>query len=234
MRLGNSSEFRHFEHGMLGVLLAGALCSSLVDLLMGWPEPESVADSRATYLIVLVLGAMTVAMLPVRQRRGNILKGVTLRVALMAAVAVPMALVLRRNSNTFYTAPSLIDGMIALLVLHLVSRLMRWIAVELRESFVVVKPIGAASPTTRSLRRILLAPQRPRTHKFTLPAVSLADGLASVSAWMLLAFWILVALERRHVASGALVFTATLLVLECAMLIPDTLAACGLLPRGLH
>ena len=72
---------------------------------------------------------------------------------------------------------------------------------------------------------------RAHTHGVTLPAIVLADGFASVSAWSLLAFWVLVWLEHRHVASVVLVFTGVLLLLACAVLIPDTLAGRGLLPR---
>ncbi|MEO7456930.1 MAG: hypothetical protein ABIY52_11765 [Gemmatimonadaceae bacterium] len=178
---------------MLGVLLAGALASSVV------------AGLAVTHIVlgVVIACSVVVGMLPVRQRGGSVVAGAALRVLWIALAAVVIARVLEQSANTFYTAASLLDGMLALLVLHLLSRVMRWVAVEMRDS--------AA----------------------TLPAVALADALASVSAWMLLAFWVLVVLERRHVASVALVFTGTLLVLECAMLIPDALAACGLLPRGL-
>lgn len=83
-----------------------------------------------------------------------------------------------------------------------------------------------------SAARVLRWLARPHAHHVTLPAVVLADTLASVSAWSLLGFWVLVASEHRHVASGVLVFTAILLLLAFAILIPDSLAGRGLLPRS--
>jgi hypothetical protein len=80
---------------------------------------------------------------------------------------------------------------------------------------------------------VIVTPQRPRARRPTLPSIALADALASVSAWSLVVFWLLVALEHRHIASGVLVFTGVLLVLACIILIPDTLAGRGLLPRGI-
>ena len=224
---------RHFEHAMLGILLAGALGSSVLGQALGWSGAGAGKLPDFVQVVVLVAGATAVSLLPVRQRGESLLVGAAFRLAAIVTAAVVMALVLDHRENTFYTAPSLVDGMIALLVLHLVSRVMRWIAVEYRESFLVIRPLDSGLPPSHRLRRLLFTPQRPRVRALTLPAVALADALASVSAWMLLAFWVLVAMERRHLASAVLVFTCTLLVLECAMLIPDTLAGIGILPRGL-
>ncbi len=79
--------------------------------------------------------------------------------------------------------------------------------------------------------RVMRRLARPLTPHVTLPAIALADGLASVSAWSMLAFWVLVWLEHRHVASGVLVFSGVLLLLACGVLIPDSLAGRGFLPR---
>ncbi len=229
-----SAKMRYFEHGMLGVLLAAALASSAVGQLLGWPDDASLGLPRGAKLAVLLTGAVAVALLPVRQRGESLVRDTLLRLGAIALAAVPIAIVVRRASNTFYTAPSLIDGMVFLLVLHLASRLMRRVAVMVRETYFVVPAGTARAPYGQRLRHLLLPPQKPRSRALTLPAVALADALASVAAWSLLAFWILVALERRHVASAVVMFACTLLVLECAVLIPDSLAGAGYLPRGLH
>lgn len=229
-----SAKMRYFEHGMLGVLLAAALASSAVGQLLGWPDDASLGLPRGAKLTVLLIGAVAVALLPVRQRGESLVRDTLLRLGAIALAAVPIAWALRRASNTFYTAPSLIDGMVLLLVLHLSSRIMRRVAVAVRETYFVVPVDAPVARRGERLRQLLIPPRRPRSRALTLPAVALADALASVAAWSLLAFWILVALERRHVASAVVMFTCTLLVLECAILIPDTLAAAGYLPRGLH
>lgn len=143
------------------------------------------------------------------------------------------AFILERSANAFYTAPSLMDGMLALLLLHVGARVQRRYAVRYRANYLIVQPAAPGPALSRRIRHSAPTPPSARFRRITFPAVALADGLASVSAWSLLAFWVLVALEHRHVASGVLVFTCGLLVLACFILIPDTLAGRGVLPRAL-
>ena len=214
---------------MLGALLAGALVSPVVMSLRGWSESPPVP----LLFVVLLSIAGVAASLKLRHRNRYAMASFVLRVSGIVVAATSIAFILRRGTNAFYTTSSLLDGTVALLLLHIGSRVMRWTAVVNRDDYLVVPPNTRSAPLSRLLRRFFLAsgPLDSR-RRVTLPAVALADGLASVSAWSLVAFWTLVTLERRHVASLFLLFISALLVLECVILIPDTLAGWGLLPRA--
>ncbi len=198
---------------MLGALLAGALLSPIATALSGRTEPT---EFRVPLMVVLSIAAV-VASVRLRHRSPDALAAFVGRATSIAIAAGVIAIILERGTNAFYTSLSLLDGTAALLILHVASRAMRWIAVEYRDNF--------------RLGRHSTASGRQRTRGVSLPAVALADGLASVSAWSLLGFWSLVALQHRHVASLVLITVAVMLLLECIILIPDTLAGWGLLPR---
>lgn len=200
---------------------------------MGWSGPTPLNIPLPLHLTILLGVAAVIASLRLRHRVENTLTAYVVRGGALIAAAGVIAVILQRGVNTFYTAPSLLGGMATLLVMHFCARGMRWLAVDARESLLAVSPIAASAPATGGRLRLIAALRRPRARRLTLPAVALADALASVSAWSLLAFWILVALAHRHVASGMLMLTSAMLVLASVVLSPDTLAGRGLLPRGL-
>ena len=191
---------RKFEHALLWSLLVGALASPVVARVNQWSQSWPVDLRHRLYLIALIGCAAALISLRLQHRVQVTIATAIVRLGAVAAAASVIAIILERRANAFYTAPSLIEGMALLLVLHIAARTMCRIA-------------------------------RPRTQHLTLPAIALADGLASVSAWSMLAFWVLVWLEHRHVASAVLVFAGVLLVLACGVLIPDSLAGRGFLPR---
>ena len=226
------SAIRHFEHSMLGALLLGALFSPVVAVMTGWMGPTLLGVPLRVLFTTLLGVAAAVVSLRLRHQAENPMATMVVSVGIIAATAIPITFILPRSADAFNTAPSLMTGMAGLLALHVVSRVMRWIAVRRREDYLVVWPEADTAPPTRRRDPLGPTPQRSRAQRVTLPAVALADGLASVSAWTLLVFWMLVASEHRHYASGILVFASILLALECVILIPDTLAGWGMLPRG--
>ena len=191
---------RRFEHALLWSLLVGALVSPIAGRFDRLPRPWPLNVPPRFYLLVLIGCAAVLMSLRLRHGAQTAIALAIVRLGAITAAASVIATILRRSANAFYTAPSLMEGMAVLLVLHIAARTMCRIA-------------------------------RPRTSHVTLPAIALADGLASVSAWSMLAFWVLVWLEHRHIASGVLVFTGALLLLACGVLIPDSLAGRGFLPR---
>ncbi len=229
MPLVSRATVRHIEHSTLGALLAGALVSPVIMSLLGWSEPPPIPLPFVVLLSIAAVGAS----LKLRHRNRYAMASFVLRVSGIVVAAGSIAFILQRGTNAFYTSLSLLEGTVALLTLHVGSRVMRWTAVVNRDDYLVVPLNARRAPLSRLLSRFFLAtgPLDSR-RRVTIPAVALADGLASVSAWSLLAFWTLVTLEHRHVASLFLLFVSVLLVLECIILIPDTLAGWGLLPRA--
>ncbi len=217
-----------FELALLGVLLAGTLLSPVASIVVF----GSASDARHRVSTLVFAAAAVAATFVLRARATDTRLAFSIRLLATAGVAVPIALVLDKGVNAFYTSRSLVGGMLVLLVLHVLTRLMRYVAAAYREDYVTISPTMQPAPTTRGRFSIVIAPQRPRVWRVTLPAVVLADAISSVSAWSLLVFWVLVAIERRHAASLVLVFVSVLLMLEWIILIPDTLAGWGLLPRA--
>ncbi|MGZ5228342.1 MAG: hypothetical protein ACXWCS_29650 [Burkholderiales bacterium] len=227
------STVRHAEHALLQALLSGALLSPIIAAMVGWADTDLRHLSLPAYLGALLGIAAAIASPHYREQQHHPLKAYMAALGAMIAASVCEAFILERNANAFYTVPSLMDGIIALLVLYAGSRVQRWYAVRYRANYLILEPTVSGAASSRGVRRSTPAEPMLGFQRVTLPAVALADALASVSAWSMLAFWVLVALEHRHVASGILVFTGGLLVLACFVLIPDTLAARGVLPRGL-
>lgn len=227
------STMRHAEHALLQALLSGALLSPIIAAIVGWSGADLHNLPMRAYLSAMLGIAAAIASPHFREQTQHPLQAYVAALGAMVAAAVCEAFILERNANAFYTAPSLMDGMLALLLLHVGARLQRRYAVRYRAEYLILQPAAPGSALMRRFRRSTPMPPSARYRRITLPAVALADALASVSAWSLLAFWGLVALEHRHVASGVLVFTCGLLVLACFVLIPDTLAGRGVLPRGL-
>ncbi|MEO8622415.1 MAG: hypothetical protein ABI625_15190 [bacterium] len=228
-----SPALRRFEHALLDALLLGGLFSPVAWAFVGTSGRMVLNLPTRVAIAIALCGATIVASVRLEHRAQNLVAAAVVKLGAVTAAAVAIALVLEFAANSFYTAPALMDGMAALLVVRVIASVLRWRAVVRREKYVVMSRPNVEASNVRPRRHLTLVPNGPRARPMALPSVALADALASVSAWSLLAFWILVALEHRHIASVVLVFTSVLLVLACVILIPDALAGQGLLPRGM-
>ena len=220
------------QRSTLSVLLFASVLSPVAATAMGWPLFAPPTSAIAT-VVAAVLGAVTLRLS--HQSLGWRLLGVALAVAL----AVPFAAILRAESNAFYTSSALFGGMIVLLMLYVASRVLRHVVVR-DESLAVEEPVAPLAPPApvvgglehlppNEIRvvhpgRTAVTPRVPGARPGGVPAVALGDALAVVGAWLIVFFWVLVALGHRHVASGALLLLGALLAMRCLTLLPEALA----------
>lgn len=219
------------QRSTLSVLLFASVLSPLAATAMGWPlfaRPTSVIAT----VVAAGLGAVTVRL------SHQSLGWRTLGVALAVALAVPFAAILRAATNAFYTSSALFGGMILLLMLYVASRVLRHVVVR-DESQAVEEPVASLAPPApvvaglehlppNEIRVVQthgsVAPRMSGARPGGVPAVALGDTLAVIGAWLIVLFWVLVALGHRHFASGALLLLGALLAMRCLTLLPEALA----------
>ena len=225
--------FRRFRRGALGVLLFAAVLSPIGSGELGGPA----------YARPLALAALAVAMVG-----GGVMRRIArpkaaagaLYVLLTLVMSMPLATVLREQANPFYTPGALLGGMLILLFLHVGAAAMRHLSVvedaTRPNDPAICWPAERLFPggverlppheirVVRSSRQVDVAgrvlPREPADS-----GTALDDLLADAAAWLLFAFWILVALGRRHVASGALLVVGAILLARCFALLPNVLVS---------
>ena len=227
-----TGSFRRFRQGALGVLLFGAVLSPAVAELLGRPAYPRTVTAAATS-VALVLAAVMRRSSQRRVAAGALYAGLAL------VAAVPLAIVQIEQRNAFYTSGALLGGMVILLGLHVAAVAMRRVGMRDDES-----PPDAMA-TALSADRLLLGgverlpPNEIRvvrtSHTFDPDelgrwrqradaAPTLDDALADTAAWLLVAFWLLVALGRRHVASVIVLLIGAIFTVRCLVLLPGVLA----------
>lgn len=220
------------QRSTLSVLLFASVLSPVAATAVGWPLFAPPTSVIAT-VVAAALGAVTLRLS--HQSLGWRMLGVALAVAL----AVPFAAILRAESNAFYTSSALFGGMILLLMLYVASRVLRHVVVR-DESLASEEPVPTLVPAASVVTGLehlppneirvvhpgqaAVAPRVPGARPGGVPAVALGDGLAVAGAWLIVAFWVLVALGHRHFASGALLLLGALLAMRCVTLLPEALA----------
>lgn len=220
------------QRGTLSVLLFASVLSPVAARIVGWPLFAPPTSAIAT-IVAVVLGVVTLRLS--HQSRSWRVLGVTL--ALM--MAVPFAAILSAQSNAFYTSSALFGGMILLLMLYVASRALRHIVVR-DEWQAIAEPattLAPAAPVVAGLEHLppneirvvhagrgAAVPRVSGARPGGVPAIALGDTLAVAGAWLIVLFWILVALGHRHVASGALLLLGALLTMRCLTLLPEAVA----------
>ncbi len=218
------------QRSTLSVLLFASVLSPVAATAVGWPLFAR-PTSAIALLVTTALGAVTLRIS--HQSLGWRMVGVALAVAL----AVPFAAILRAESNAFYTSSALFGGMTLLLMLYVASRALRHVVVR-DESLAVEEPAPSLAPPTpvvaglehlppneiRVVHTRAAAVLRSAAAPGGVPAVALGDTLAVLGAWLIVLFWVLVALGHRHVASGALLLLGALLTMRCLTLLPEAIA----------
>ena len=227
-----TASFRRFRQRALGVLLFGAVLAPVVAALLGRPSYASTLTTTAAMV------AAVLALVMLRVTRAGPATG-ALYAGLALVAALPIDLVLREQSNSFYTSGALFGGMVILLSLHVAAVTMRGVAmwdddtpldgVATAMSGEQLVPDGLLHLPPNEIRVVHLGQSRGsaspgRERLRGDPAMALDDALARGAAWLLVLFWLLVALEHRHVASGALLLVGVLLAGRCLALLPDVLA----------
>ncbi|HET7190241.1 MAG TPA: hypothetical protein VFI52_18950 [Gemmatimonadaceae bacterium] len=228
------------QRSTLSVLLFASVLAPVAATAVGWPLFAPPTSVIAT-VVAAALGAVTLRL----SHQSLVLR--VLGVALALAMAVPFAAILRAQSNAFYTSSALFGGMTLLLMLYVASRALRHVVVR-DESLASVEPVGTlapAAPVVAGLEHLppneirvvhpghaAAAPRVSDARPGGVPAVGLGDTLAVVGAWLLVLFWVLVALGHRHYGSGVLLLLGALLAMRCLTLLPEALATRATRARG--
>lgn len=228
------------QRGTLSVLLFASVLSPVAARVVGWPLFAPPTSAIAA-IVAVVLGVVTLRLS--HQSRGWRVLGVVLALVM----AVPFAAILSAQSNVFYTSSALFGGMILLLMLYVASRALRHVVVR-DESLAPAEPaatLAPATPLVEGLERLppneirvvhaahaSAVPRMPGARPGGVPAVALGDALAVAGAWLIVLFWILVALGHRHFASGALLLLGALLTMRCVTLLPEVIATRATRARG--
>lgn len=220
------------QRSTLSVLLFASVLSPVAATALGW-QLFAPPTSAVAAVLAVVLGTVTLRLsnqsLPWRM----------LGVALAVALAVPFAAILRAESNAFYTSSALFGGMILLLMLYVAGRVLRHVVVR-DESLASDEPVAALAPPPSVVTGVehlppneirvvhpghaAVTPRAPGARPGGVPAIALGDALAVAGAWLIVSFWVLVALGHRHFASGALLLLGALLAMRCLTLLPEALA----------
>jgi hypothetical protein len=219
------------QRSTLSVLLFASVLSPVAATAVGW-SLFAPPTSAIALLVATALGSVTLRIS--HQSLGWRMLGVALAIGL----AVPFAAILRTETNAFYTSSALFGGMILLLMLYVASRVLRHVVVRDDKLAVEEPAVSLAPPAPVVAGLEHLPPNEIRvvhTHGSGaarisaarpggVPAVALGDTLAVVGAWLIVLFWVLVALGHRHFASGALLLLGALLAMRCLTLLPEALA----------
>lgn len=197
-------------------LLLAAMIGPVVARMLGWPVYTPL-DVPLLLHVVILISFVLVIRWESRPRR--------LRAALSRAswgalpvLAVAFAALLHVRSNVFYTARALMEGLAVLLILEVVLR-------ELRRR-AVVGSIRACTPDAPHDRPPVTNAELNRSMWLGRgPAIRLADSLTTVVGWSILASWILIALEHRHVVGPLLLIGGALQAIAMLVLVPDAIAS---------
>lgn len=213
---------RESHRELTSMLLAAAMLSPIAAAVLGWRVYTPLAMPllmHETLLVAIALVAFGIgdrddATMAARRWAGRLL--------IVPLAAVGFAAIVQERANVFYTERALVDGMAVLFALQLGVRLLRRRALR-RLGLYVAEP-----ETPRRLRRG--AEWRRRFRARCLPAtpgVRVSDWLVVVVGWVLLAAWVLIALEHRHPAGPMLLAAGGTEVLALLALVPDVLAGTG-------
>ena len=130
-------------------------------------------------------------------------------------LGLAFAVFLHERANVFYTGRALMDGMAVVLLVHLGRQVLRRRALP-RPKLILHK--GAASVAVAPLSGQDCEVWLERT-----PSTRLADRLARVVGWSLLASWVLSAFTYRHVVAPLLLAAGLLEVVAFLLLVPDAM-----------
>lgn len=226
---------------LLGALLFGAVIAPAVTALrVGGVYTLSMV--LVSLMVALVLGG-ALARLPSPDTGARpSTADLTILASLTLAAAVLIGATVHYRSNAFYTPQALYGGMIVLLALYVADRALRAVAMRdarrLRARHHMLRPGGAHDGVAldhlppneiRSVQPGMISsePTEPLggTPSATLPALVTSDALSGLAAWLLVMFWLLVALEHRHPASVILLAVGGLLLLSNITLLPVVLSS---------
>lgn len=193
--------------------LSVLLVATLLAPLPGWLWGASLPTVFALHPGALLAAATTLGAAHVwwRWRRAGPpgAVGAAIVVAGTAALSAVLATIIERRASGFYTEDALYEGVVALLVLHVVAGTMRRVGTRR-----VVAPVRA---TRHGLGRVL----RMRAGALPVTARAFADFVTDGVALLVAAFWILTALNARDVAFALMLVAGVGQVLVLVLRIPD-------------
>jgi hypothetical protein len=212
---------REIHRELTSLLLAAAMLSPIVAAVLGWRMYTPLAMPlllHETLLVALALVAFGISerddAMATRRWAGRLL--------VVPPVAVGFAAIVHTRANVFYTERALVDGMAFLFALQLGIRLLRRRALRRLGLYV------AAPETPRRWQRGAEWGRRFRARCLpATPGVRVSDWLVATVGWLLLAAWVLIALEHRHPAGPMLLAAGGIELLAILALVPDALASSG-------
>lgn len=221
MRTNGFPRIRSVTGGdVTSTLLLAAMLVPIVSALLGWSAQTPLGVPLWLHATLTALVAFLVAVPGRRERSAPPARAIGAWVW-PPLLGTAFALVLHERANVFYTESALVEGMALLALIDVGVRLLRARALHQRDLHVVP---GRASTNPLDARWRTETTRRPLP---ATPAVRLADRLVTLVGWLVLASWVLIALEHRHPAGPMLLFAGALEALALVVLVPDSLVASG-------
>jgi hypothetical protein len=197
-------------------LLIAAMLGPVVASVLGWPVYTPLDVPLLVHVAILAAFALVIR-LESRPRR---MRAAFSRASWFAlpVLAIAFAALLNVRSNVFYTARALMEGLAVLLILEVGLR-------ELRRR-ALVGSIRVCTPDVAPDRPPVTSGEWNRSMWLGRgPSIRLADSITTVVGWSVLASWILIALEHRHVVGPLLLLGGALQSFAMLVLIPDAIAS---------
>ena len=209
---------RETHRQLTSLLLVGAMLAPLVSAIAGWPVHTAFDVPLSVHLGMLVAVGLVAFGLSERDD-GTPARRRPIGWLLVPALAVSFAVIVHERANVFYTGSAIVDGSAVLFTLHVAVGMLRARAHRRLDVHLVPhEPRGRWRRGAEWGRR-LRARALPTT-----PALWLSDGLTISVGWLVLASWVLIALEHRHPAGPVLLAAGALEALAFLALVPDALA----------
>ena len=197
-------------------LLLAAMLGPVVAKVLGWPVYTPL-DVPLLLHVAILAAFLLVIRFESRPRR---MRAAFSRASWFAlpVLAIAFAALLQARSNVFYTARALMEGLAVLLILEVGLRDLRRRA--------VVGSIRVCTPDVPQEHASITSEEWNRSMWLGRgPAIRLADSLTAVVGWAVLASWILIALEHRHVVGPLLLIGGALQAFAMLVLVPDAIAS---------
>lgn len=213
--------FRGTRRELTSLLLAGAMLSPVIAALVGWRVQTPLGVPLWMHAVLLLAFGL-VAFGVAERGDGAAADRRWLVWLLVPAFAGSFAAIVQERANVFYTQRALVEGMSVLFVLHVGGAVLRSRA---RRRLDLCS--AERAPRVR-WRRLGAWRRRLRTRCLPMtPATRLADALTTGVGWLVLASWVLIALEHRHPAGPLLLGAGAMEALALLVRVPDALAGTG-------
>ena len=211
---------REIHRELTSLLLVGAMIAPLVGGAVGWPVHTPLGVPLLVHATALIAVGLLRIGLGDRVDAPPAIRWV--HWPLVPPVAAGFAWLVQARANVFYTERLLADGMAVLFTLHMAAGLLRSRARRRIDPFFHETDDWSRWARGAAWRRRVRARCLPLS-----PAMWVADALTVLVGWLVLASWVLIAFEHRHLAGPLLLAAGALETLALLALVPDAMATLG-------